>query len=88
MEHDLFTQNTKKSAPLADRMRPKTLEAFFGQTAYRGQRQAAAPCDRDGQLNVVHLLRSAGVRKDDAGICDRRNDGRGRRKIKRGDERR
>lgn len=28
---DLFTQNIKKNAPLADRMRPKTLDDFLGQ---------------------------------------------------------
>ena len=34
---DLFEYNTKKSAPLADRMRPTTLETFFGQPHIVGQ---------------------------------------------------
>ena len=28
---DLFEDNLKKSAPLADRMRPRTLDEFIGQ---------------------------------------------------------
>ena len=29
--NNLFEQNAKKSAPLADRMRPRTIDEFFGQ---------------------------------------------------------
>jgi putative ATPase len=34
---DLFSQNMKKSAPLADRMRPKTLDGFLGQEHIAGK---------------------------------------------------
>ena len=45
---DLFSGNLKKNAPLADRMRPKTLDEFFGAGAYRGEKHSAAPGDRGG----------------------------------------
>ena len=34
---DLFQANLKKEAPLADRMRPRTLEEFIGQEHIVGQ---------------------------------------------------
>lgn len=34
---DIFTAQTEKLAPLADRMRPRTLDAFIGQTELVGQ---------------------------------------------------
>ncbi len=34
---DLFEQNLKKDAPLADRMRPRTIEEFIGQEHIVGE---------------------------------------------------
>ena len=34
---DIFSDNIKKNAPLADRMRPRTLEAFLGQQHLIGE---------------------------------------------------
>ena len=35
--NDLFEQNLNKRAPLADRMRPRTLDEFFGQAHIVGK---------------------------------------------------
>ena len=40
---DLFAQNAKIKTPLADRMRPRTLDEFIGQRHIIGKRQAASP---------------------------------------------
>ena len=43
MMGDLFEQNVDRAAPLADRMRPRTIDEFYGQAHIVGAGQAAAP---------------------------------------------
>ncbi|MFR7473746.1 MAG: AAA family ATPase [Christensenellales bacterium] len=51
---DLFSQLAKSKAPLADRMRPRTLDEFIGQKHVVGPGRPAAPRHRGGQpdLNI------------------------------------
>ena len=59
------------SAPLAERMRPRTLDEFVGQEALLGARPAAARGDRARPPAVDHPLGPARHRQDDAGAADR-----------------
>ena len=57
--------------PLADRMRPRTLDEFVGQEQLLGARQAAAPGDRARAAALADPLGAAGHRQDHAGAPDR-----------------
>ena len=49
MMDDLFEQNVCRAAPLADRMRPRTLDEFYGQAHIVGPASCcAAPSRRIG----------------------------------------
>ena len=64
---DLFSQLAKSKAPLADRMRPRTLDEFIGQKHVVGPGRLLAPRHRGGQPDLQHFLRAAWLRKNDAG---------------------
>ena len=56
---NIFEDNSKKSAPLADRMRPRTLEEFFGQEHIIGKgrllrRAIRRPNENDSAAMVAH----------------------------------
>ena len=88
---DLFSEAAGRrldaSAPLAQRLRPATLDDFVGPGA-RGRRGArAAPRDRGGPRAVDDPLRAAGLGEDDAradrGADDRRRRSRSSRPSRR-----
>ncbi len=53
--------------PLAERMRPETLEEFVGQQHILGPGQAAADADRARSARFHHPLGAAGRRQNHAG---------------------
>ena len=59
-------------APLAERMRPRTLDEFVGQEHSLGARPAAARAPSSATPAVDHPLGPAGHRQDDAGAHHRR----------------
>ena len=59
------------SAPLAERMRPRTLDEFVGQAVAGRRRPSAAPGDRAGPPPVDHPVGAAGHRQDHPRPADR-----------------
>ena len=69
---DVRHKNLDRVAPLAVRMRPRTLDEFVGQQHFLGPGQAAAADARGRPADQRHLLRPAGHREDDARAAHRR----------------
>ena len=59
-------RTSQRVAPLAVRMRPRTLDEFVGQQHFLGAGQAAPADARGRPADQRHLLRPAGHREDDA----------------------
>jgi len=65
------------SAPLAARMRPRSLEEYVGQQHILGPGKllrTASPSDRIGSAKLHYSLRAAGNREDELGANHRLND--------------
>ena len=77
---DLFgASNTEETgvdpgAPLAARMRPRSLEEYLGQQHILGTRQIASPGDRVGPADFNYPLRAARQRKNKLGANHRFHD--------------
>ena len=65
---DLFSVNEQKIAPLADRMRPQTLDEFLGQKHIVGKGMLLRRAMRSGPADLLYLFRPARRRKNDAGL--------------------
>ena len=68
---DLFSNNVSKSAPLADRMRPQTLDEFIGQRHIVGE-----GCLLRRAIKIAykqHILRPTGLRKNNACFNNRKH---------------
>ena len=68
---DLFeymrSTNMEKEAPLAARMRPRTLDEVVGQEHIIGKDKLSVSCHQGGQDQLHHFLWTARYRQNDAG---------------------
>ena len=85
---DLFSAGMKKLAPLADRMRPRTLSEFIGQEQIVGKGKPPAPRHRGRPPDQLHLLGPAGHGQDHAGLHHRGDHARRLRAAQRRHQRR
>jgi putative ATPase len=76
---DAARERMQEIAPLALRLRPRSLDEFVGQRAGARRRLGAAARDRGGPRRVVDPLRAAGHGQDDARAHRRGDDRRGLR---------
>ena len=65
---DLFTQNADRLAPLADRMRPTTLDAFVGQAHIVGPGRLLRRAIETDSLTSSIFFRAAGHGENDARV--------------------
>ena len=61
---DLFSQNHNRSAPLADRMRPRTLDEFYGQQHIVGEGKLLRRAIMADKLSSSIFFWPTGIGKD------------------------
>ena len=66
--------NQEKEAPLAARLRPRTLDEVVGQQHIIGKDKLFVPCDSGGQAVLHHFLRTARNGQNDSCEGDREYD--------------
>lgn len=71
---DLFSAKEAALSPLADRMRPRTLDEFIGQGHIVGPGRLLRRAIEADPHDFLHLLWPAGVRQNDARLHHRQYD--------------